>query len=244
MSEKKKKSTANTTEIQNSLNKNISKLFEKDFIPVFTNDQDLQMIFCCALRYALGRRSMSTRTVPDFIKSNIIIIDQKWFIIYLQDLCRYEKDRETWGSDQEHGYDGLCDYEGWLAFKKFLINEYNKRGFCEPVTHYQGINLTALKLFYSKNRVREYIGSCQTISEAVNHIYDFLKKNGNVPTHHRSIEKYAIVFYDIGSATEWFELETIEFSKEKPRTVILEKLAKHGYPFADQYDKNGNRKYL
>ena len=45
MSKEKKKSTANTTEIQNPLNKNIRKLFEKDFIPVFTNDQDLQMIF-------------------------------------------------------------------------------------------------------------------------------------------------------------------------------------------------------
>ena len=215
----------------------------KDSIPVYANSQDLQMVFCCALRYALGRKSASTHLIPKFIKNNVCLLDDKWFINYLQDLCRYEHDRDVWGSDQEYGYDGLCDYEGWLAFKKFLIDEYNKRNFDYPVTYYQGIKLTSLKMFYSKDRKREYIGSCQTINEAVNLMYDFLEKKGSIPPHFRNTEKYAIVFFDVGSATEWFELETVEFSDEKPRTEILEKLKIHGYPFANQYDENGKRKF-
>ena len=119
---------------------------------VYADSQDLQMLFCCALRYALGRKSMSTHLIPEIIKDNVSMLDQKWFINYLEE-------------------------------------------------------------------------------------------RGIVLSHFRNTEKYAVVFFDIGSATEWFELETIEFSEEKPRTEILEKLKEHGYPFADQYDENGKRKF-
>ena len=215
----------------------------KDSITVYADSQDLQMVFGCALRYALGRKSMSTHLIPEFIKDNVGMLDQKWLINYLEDLCRYERDRDAWGSDREYGYDGLSHYEGWLDLKKFLIDEYNSREFEEPVTYYQYIKPSSLKMYYNKNKIREYIGSCQTINEAVNLMYNFLEERGIVLSHFRNTEKYAVVFFDIGSATEWFELETIEFSEEKPRTEILEKLKEHGYPFADQYDENGKRKF-
>jgi len=218
-------------------------LFKKEHIPVFANTQDLLMVFGCALRYALGRKTYVTSTIPDFIKDNVSLLDLKWFVNYLRDLCDYERNRDVWGADREYGYDHLCDYEGWLSFKKFLIDEYNKRGFKEPLASYQGIKPTELKLYFSKDRVREYIGPCQIINEAVNLMYNFLEKRGCVPPHHRRIEKYGIVFYDIGSATEWFELETIDFSEDKPRDNILNKLKEYGYPFASQYDKDGKRMF-
>jgi len=206
-------------------------------------DTFMEML-CCALRYSLGRMTFVTSTTPDYIKSNIELITENWFIIYLRDLCDYEERRYKWSHDGKPT-DMLCDYTSWIELKKFLVDEFIKREFEQPLLSNQGIFLTEMPVFYVKDNVRELVGYAATINEGLNIIFDHIEKHGEAPPHYRNSESYGVVYYDIGSATEWYEIETADFSMKNEYTAdkLREKQREHGNPFADCYNEDGTRRY-
>lgn len=78
---------------------------------------DFQDVMCCALRYALGRKTYITSVIPDFIKSYEEVIDNRVKEIMLRDLNQYFVFRES-------GYqtDDECDYNSWKDLANWLIN--------------------------------------------------------------------------------------------------------------------------
>lgn len=224
----------------------LKKMFRKEHLQIYTNVDDFLMMLGCALRYSLGRRTYVTSMTPAIIKDNVNLISKKWFVNFLRDLCDYEVTRTSW-SDKDYSYDDLCDFTSWTNLKKFLVDEYEKRGFEESLEDHQGIFKTVLTLYFRENGERRFVGAGSTINETFNLMYDFLEERGTVPPYHRSIMKHGFVFYDICSATEWFELDTLQYSENYPRDDIREavaaRLAALPYPFADLYNEKGELKY-
>ncbi|MCL2797089.1 MAG: hypothetical protein FWD58_03435 [Firmicutes bacterium] len=89
---------------------------------------DLWSMFGAALRYGLGRQSYITSLIPQVIKDNFSLLDEKWTINLLRDLNGYETDRVTWQYT-----DGVCDYESWMELKQQLLKLYAERGYTRPI---------------------------------------------------------------------------------------------------------------
>ena len=97
---------------------------EKKKHEVYATLDDLLMMFGAALRYSMGRQSYITGTTPEFIIDNLPLVNEKWFINYLEDCKRYEEDRESGLIS-----DGDCDYKSWMELKATLLEEYTRRGY-------------------------------------------------------------------------------------------------------------------
>ena len=83
------------------------------------------------LAYGLGRATYATGLIADFLMDNLEILDEKWLVNLLQDLKRYEGDRESkWVQDHD------CDYQHWMKLKAVLREEYKKRGFERDLRHH------------------------------------------------------------------------------------------------------------
>ena len=81
------------------------------------NIRDFQDVMCCALRYALGRKTYITSEIPDFIKSYPELIDDRVKEIMLKDLNQYFTFRESgFETDDE------CDYNSWKSLAIWLID--------------------------------------------------------------------------------------------------------------------------
>lgn len=92
---------------------------------VLIDDQDLDLIFIAAFRYALGRRSYMVLTVADFIKTNISLIPQNIINLMIREITEAEQNHND-GLYKALGDD--CDVETWLSLREFL-NNYVKKAF-------------------------------------------------------------------------------------------------------------------
>lgn len=92
---------------------------------VLIDDQDLDLIFVAAFRYALGRRSYMVLTVADFIKTNISLIPQNIINLMIREITEAEQNHND-GLYKALGDD--CDVETWLSLREFL-NNYVKKAF-------------------------------------------------------------------------------------------------------------------
>ena len=101
---------------------------EKTVIEVRTDLDDLWFMFGSALRYGLGRRTYATSLIPDVIKANLSLLNEKWTINLLRDLKDYERDRITWQYK-----DDICDYQNWMELKRRLSELYKERGYTRPI---------------------------------------------------------------------------------------------------------------
>ena len=86
---------------------------EKLFIK---NTYDFQDIVISALRYALGRRTYTTKATADFIKEYPEIITERVCIVMLRDIEHYINDRAN-------GLivDDDCDYREWKDLQNWLF---------------------------------------------------------------------------------------------------------------------------
>ena len=97
---------------------------KKEIIPVFAEPDNLQYIFCSALRYGLGRRTFATLMIPEFIRDNLSLLNEKGLVNLLTDLRQYEQDRAAWEFKDEE-----CDYRSWMGLKSTLVGEFEKRSY-------------------------------------------------------------------------------------------------------------------
>ena len=192
---------------------------QKKYYKVFADIDDLLMCFGGFLRYALGRRTYITGVVPEFIKDNIDLINKKWFVNYIRDICNYEEDRRRWNTcskDDDVAYDDICDYSGWLGLKDLLVEEYAKRRY-EYSLDYYGIKLTELHLYHvvkkdektrhkANAKTATHIGICSSPEKVPSMIYDYCELRGNLLQSYRSSEKKGVIQYDVGLENEYFEL--------------------------------------
>jgi len=93
-----------------------------------------------------------------------------------------------------------------MDLKALLINEYNKRGFEESLTDYE-ITETEMKLFIITENKRSYLGTCKTLNEARNLMYDFYEERGFKEICYKSLEENNVVKFIIDHVDESFELE-------------------------------------
>jgi triacylglycerol esterase/lipase EstA (alpha/beta hydrolase family) len=108
-------------------------MFDKKEVKIMTNLDDLLLMFGCALRYSLRRRTYVTSTTSDFIIDNIELLNEKWCVNMLRDIVEYERDRIEWGEkykdDTSMGkLDDDCDYVSWMNLKEKILEHHSKIG--------------------------------------------------------------------------------------------------------------------
>lgn len=91
-------------------------------ITVNSNINDFGDIMILALRYALGRRTYVTLEIPDFIKNNKKLINERICICMIKDINNYLAYRK----------DGIikddeCDYKSWIGLDNWLYKLARKR---------------------------------------------------------------------------------------------------------------------
>ena len=90
---------------------------------VLIDNQDLDLIFVAAFRYALGRRTYMVLTVADFIKTNIALVPQNIINLMIREITEAEQNHND-GLYKALGDD--CDVETWLSLREFLIKYQEK----------------------------------------------------------------------------------------------------------------------
>ena len=91
---------------------------------VLIDDQDLDLIFVAAFRYALGRRSYMVLTVADFIKTNISLIPQNIINLMIQEITEAEQNHND-GLYKALGDD--CDAKVWLNLRTYLKEQVSQK---------------------------------------------------------------------------------------------------------------------
>ena len=83
------------------------------------DSDDFGLILNCAVRYALGRRTYVTSSVPSFIAPLLPYIDNRTLYVLDQDI-----------TDQKYcgGYGDECDHASWMQFHEKVKAEEEKRG--------------------------------------------------------------------------------------------------------------------
>lgn len=71
-------------------------------------NQDLQLLFIAAFRYALGRRSYITSAISDIIQNNVEVLTDNTVKLMIKEI----QECENLGMD--------CDKEVWQYLAKFL----------------------------------------------------------------------------------------------------------------------------
>ena len=90
---------------------------------VLIDDQDLDLVFVAAFRYALGRRSYMVFTIADFIRTNISLVPQNIINLMIREITEAEENHNN-GLYKALGDD--CDVKTWLSLREFLIKYQEK----------------------------------------------------------------------------------------------------------------------
>lgn len=85
-------------------------------------DDDLQLMLCCALRYALGRHTYIVLVTATFLRDKLKYLSQKTLAIMQEDLVRYFDDTVPLG------YEFDCDIASWKALHEAIGEEIVKKG--------------------------------------------------------------------------------------------------------------------
>lgn len=91
---------------------------------VLIDDQDLDLIFVAAFRYALGRRTYMVLTVADFIKTNISLIPQNIINLMIQEITEAEQNHND-GIYKALGDD--IDAKVWLNLRTYLKEQVSQK---------------------------------------------------------------------------------------------------------------------
>lgn len=90
---------------------------------VLIDNQDLDLVFVAAFRYALGRRSYMVFTIADFIKTNISLVPKNIIDLMIREITEAEQNHND-GLYKALGDD--CDVETWLSLRAFLVKHQEK----------------------------------------------------------------------------------------------------------------------
>lgn len=90
---------------------------------VLIDNQDLDLFFVAAFRYALGRRTYMVFTIADFIKTNIALVPQNIINLMIREITEAEQNHND-GLYKALGDD--CDVKTWLSLREFLIKHQEK----------------------------------------------------------------------------------------------------------------------
>ena len=90
---------------------------------VLIDNQDLDLVFVAAFRYALGRRSYMVFTIADFIKTNIALVPKNIIELMIREITEAEENHNN-GLYKALGDD--CDVETWLSLRAFLVKHQEK----------------------------------------------------------------------------------------------------------------------
>lgn len=80
-------------------------------------DRDLETIFLCAIRYAMGRRTYMPSLVCDYITRLLPMVSNQFLRLIMQEYNTYQGD-----------YGDQCDYQTWMKFKEDVKKELEVRG--------------------------------------------------------------------------------------------------------------------
>ena len=90
---------------------------------VLIDNQDLDLFFVAAFRYALGRRTYMVFTIADFIKTNIALVPKNIINLMIREITEAEQNHND-GLYKALGDD--CDVKTWLSLREFLIKHQEK----------------------------------------------------------------------------------------------------------------------
>ena len=82
-------------------------------------DEAYEKILCCAMRYALGRRTHIVYEVADYIKKVLPALSLDTLMIMQQDI------------ENQHGFGDELDEKGWMMLYVDILNEIKKKYACE-----------------------------------------------------------------------------------------------------------------
>lgn len=82
-------------------------------------DEAYEKILCCAMRYALGRRTHIVHEVADYIKKVLPALSLDTLMIMQQDI------------ENQHGFGDELDEKRWMMLYVDIINEIKKKYACE-----------------------------------------------------------------------------------------------------------------
>lgn len=83
-------------------------------------DCDLETIFLCAIRYAMGRRTYMPSLVCDYLRPLLPNLSDYFLKLALQE---YEFRDKMYEGD----YGDTCDYQTWIGFKREVEREVEAR---------------------------------------------------------------------------------------------------------------------
>ena len=82
-------------------------------------DEAYEKILCCAMRYALGRRTHIVYEVADYIKKVLPALSLDTLMIRQQDI------------ENQHGLGDELDEKRWMMLYVDILNEIKKKYACE-----------------------------------------------------------------------------------------------------------------
>lgn len=82
-------------------------------------DEAYEKILCCAMRYALGRRTHIVYEVADYIKKVLPALSLDTLMIMQQDI------------ENQHGFGDELDENRWMMLYVDILNEIKKKYACE-----------------------------------------------------------------------------------------------------------------
>lgn len=82
-------------------------------------DEAYEKILCCAMRYALGRRTHIVYEVADYIKKVLPALSLDTLMIMQQDI------------KNQHGFGDELDEKRWMMLYVDILNEIKKKYACE-----------------------------------------------------------------------------------------------------------------
>lgn len=82
-------------------------------------DEAYEKILCCAMRYALGRRTHIVYEVADYIKKVLPALSLDTLMIMQQDI------------ENQHGFGDELDEKHWMMLYVDILNEIKKKYACE-----------------------------------------------------------------------------------------------------------------
>ena len=86
-------------------------------------DEAYEKILCCAMRYALGRRTHIVYEVADYIKKVLLAVSS---MARLDTLMIMQQDIEN-----QHGFGDELDEKRWMMLYVDILNEIKKKYACE-----------------------------------------------------------------------------------------------------------------
>lgn len=83
------------------------------------NKHDFGTLAICAIRYCQGRQTYMPSLVQGIIKSHIDMVDDKDLYVMIED-CNFQERCNLYGDER-------IDKPGWIKWKEFLFEEWEKR---------------------------------------------------------------------------------------------------------------------